>query len=108
MNSPSGIMIDYKDTHFTIEQSGADIGKLQLKYPILSIDVNTLEKDANNQLKANLKLNGGITSMTAWQWVEGLVMNSLKKTRITFILSLNSFQECVFTMMLKVGKTNNS
>jgi hypothetical protein len=54
-NSPTGIMIDYKSTHFKINTSSFDQGKLQLIYPISSVDNSLTKNSETDGLKINLK-----------------------------------------------------
>ena len=56
------ILLNYDTTHFEVGPSPNY--NLKIKYPILSIDTTSLEKDTNNKLDVKLKVNAGISKDT--------------------------------------------
>ena len=58
-----GIKIKNKSEDFEIDPSGADVGELKLKYPILSIDAQSLAKTAANVLKVKPVFHPTITTL---------------------------------------------
>ena len=74
MNSPAGIMIDYKDAHFKIN------GTLQLIYPILSVDNSITKISETEQLQINLKEVANINKSGLKVDSTGLYVNFDTKT----------------------------